>query len=168
MKAKTILPILLALAVVGIFWWCFIVLIFNYEFVKYNNIDNYNHYLNKLHNNSDVHSDLEIFPKQINGNVLDFKYYRQDGLFDGSYLFYLIVNYDEEQYISEENRIHNISINSNGKYKSPIYEPDKFKYPAYITIYDGFGTYEYALLDEKTHSIIYVFNQLIPWDDTGG
>jgi hypothetical protein len=134
------------------------------KIIKENNIDNYLEYLNDLQLNKDVHSKLYIFPSKINKEKTElFEYLRKESLFDGSYLFYIIINYDENEYNEEINRIKEVKKIFKYGEKYPIYvEGDK--YPAYITISDGYDTYEYALLDEENNKIIYVFRQLYYYD----
>lgn len=123
-------------------------------------IDKYKEYLSELKNNSDVHSKLFIFPDEINkDNVEEFQYLKKDGLFDGSYLFYIIVKYDEKEYNKEIDRLKKIKRIFNGFDKFILYT-EELKYHTYITICDGMDTFEYALLDDNNKKIIYVFRQL--------
>lgn len=135
----------------------------NYK--EYNDIDNYSNYLINLRDNTDAHSYLSIFPNEIiNNNVEEFIYLSEDGLFDGDYLFYLVVSYDKDSYYNEINRISNITINYKNLEKKILFSKDGFSYPAYISIFDNNGSFEYALVDEENYRIVYIFNQFFMWD----
>lgn len=135
----------------------------NYK--EYNDIDNYSNYLISLRDNTDAHSYLSIFPDEIvNNNVEEFRYLSEDGLFDGDYLFYLVVNYDKESFYNEKDRISNITINYKNLEKKILYSEEGFNYPVYISIFDNNGSFEYALADEENYKIIYIFNQFFMWD----
>ena len=129
---------------------------------RHNDVNKYNEYLNGLIYSDDVHSNLSIFPKNINiEDVESFEYLTSGGLFDGSYLFYIIINYNGEEYLKEVNRIKNIKATFDNNYKY-ILEED-LKYKTYITICDGNGSYEYAMLDNN--KIVYVFRQIFYYDN---
>lgn len=130
--------------------------------------ENYFLYLNELQKKDDVHSGLFIFPNNINQNdIVDFKYFFQDGIFDGSYLFYVVVKYDKYSLNNEEDRLRNIKVNFEKTEKKILYEENDFDYPAYVSISDGFSTFEYALIDKKNNQIIYIFDQLFFFDELG-
>lgn len=125
---------------------------------EYNEITNYSTYKRELVNNTDVHSKLVIFPDKIDEkNVIDFQYLKEDGLFDGAYLFYLAIDYDKDLFLKEANRIKELHT---------IYDDTVLSFPTYLTILDGYGTYEYVILDEEDDKIIYIFNQLLDWSKT--
>ena len=145
------------------------------------NINNYSTYLEeyKSHEKYDVHSGMEIFPENVDATkIQEFKNIYSEGLFDGSYLFYLVVNYNEEEFVKEEERIKNLSATSTyyeGVFnfknptevtKYPLYTEYGFKYPAYVTVFDPYvNQYEYALFDRENTRIIYVLDQLYEWDE---
>lgn len=157
---KIILLILGILIIIGLL----IFLLSKTKIIEKNDIENYEKYLSELQFNTDVHSKLFIFPSKVNKeNVEAFQYLRQDSLFDGSYLFYVIVNYDETEYNSEIQRLKELNRLFKYGVKYPIYV-ESLKYPAYITISDGYDTYEYALVDSENKKIIYVFSQLYYYD----
>ena len=123
-------------------------------------IENYNKYLEKLKFDTDVHSKLFIFPEKINKDEVEgFEYLKVNSMFNSSYMFYLVVKYNEKEYFEEENRIKSVNRIFRGGIKYPIYV-DKLKYPTYVTISDGHDTYEYVLLDKENNKIVYVFKQL--------
>ena len=111
-------------------------------------IENYNKYLEKLQFDTDVHSKLFIFPEKINKDEVEgFEYLKVNSMFNSSYMFYLVVKYNEKEYFEEENRIKSVNRIFRGGIKYPIYV-DKLEYPTYVTISDGHDTYEYVLLDK--------------------
>lgn len=123
-------------------------------------IENYNKYLEKLQFDTDVHSKLFIFPEKINKDEVEgFEYLKVNSMFNSSYMFYLVVKYNEKEYFEEENRIKSVNRIFRGGIKYPIYV-DKLEYPTYVTISDGHDTYEYVLLDKANNKIVYVFKQL--------
>ena len=129
---------------------------------EYTDINNYESYLSLLKNSSDVQSGLFIFPSSVDvENVIEFKYVKEDGFFDGSYIFYLVCNYDDISYKNEIDRIKNIFINYGNLIKTPLYLNDNI----YITISDVYGTYEYVIFDDSNNKVAYIFNQLLDFDD---
>lgn len=123
-------------------------------------IENYNKYLEELQFDTDVHSKLFIFPEKINKDEVEgFEYLKVNSMFNSSYMFYLVVKYNEKEYFEEENRIKSVNRIFRGGIKYPIYV-DKLEYPTYVTISDGHDTYEYVLLDKENNKIVYVFKQL--------
>ena len=151
---KIVLSILIVLLVAGLL----VFLISRKEVKSFNDLDKYDEYLSNLRDNSDAHSKLLIFPNKIEKEkVEEFEYLSVEGLFDGSYLFYIIVNYDDNSLKKEIERIKQIKRTYNGKDKFIISE-ENLKYPTYITICDGMDTYEYAMIDGN--KIVYVFRQI--------
>ena len=127
----------------------------------------YSSNLTKLIESQDVRSGLKIFPTEVNKDkVKEFKYYSEDDLFVGSYLYYLVVDYDKDEFNAEVERIKSVNQPFRDIVKNIFFAKTGFKYPAYITIWDGNGTYEYALVDEENTTIAYVLNQLFDWKDT--
>lgn len=143
-------------------------MVLNFKKEDHTNIDEYSSNLEKLIESKDVRSGLKIFPAEINKEkVKDFKYYSTDGLFIGDYLYYLVVDYDKDEFDAEVERIKNVNQPFRDIVKNIFFAKTGFKYPAYITIWDGNGTYEYAVVDEENTTIAYVLNQLYDWKDTG-
>ena len=140
--------------------------IFVGDIKTYEDESNYELYLSDLIQNNDVHSLLYLFPSTLkNGRVTEFKYMEQDGLFDGSYYYYLVMNYDGDNYDKEYKRISSLELNYGSTKKTPI--KDYIKYDTFITIYDNYNTFEYALFDKENNRIIYIFNQLFNWNEIG-
>ena len=78
----------------------------------------------------------------------------------------LYVDYDKDEFNAEVERIKSVNQPFRDIVKNIFFAKTGFKYPAYITIWDGNGTYEYALVDEENTTIAYVLNQLFDWKDT--
>ncbi len=151
---KIVISILVVLLVAGLL----VFLISKKDVKSFNDLDKYEEYLSDLRDNSDAHSKLLIFPNKIDKDKVEkFEYLSVEGLFDGSYLFYIIVNYDDNNLKKEIERIKQIKRTYNGKDKFIISE-ENLKYPTYITICDGMDTYEYVMIDGN--KIIYVFRQI--------
>lgn len=118
--------------------------------------------LSNMKENSDIHSKLLIFPESE--VVMDFikecNHVEQEGLFDGIYQLSINCNYDNKTYEKEQQRLENIVVSYRNTKQVVLSTITESGYLTYITIYDGVGTYEYAMLDEENSSIIYVFSQL--------
>lgn len=110
---------------------------------------------------SDMNSKFLLFPDDLDKAVDDeFAYSAKTGLFDTDGYFILKVQYDEEDYKAEVDRMADISYTityQSDSYTNYImYDETMYNYPAYIAS-DGHGhAYEYALLDEDNDTIIYV------------
>ena len=129
---------------------------------KYTDVINYDKYKKELIKNLDVQSSLYIFPENVElDNVVKFNYMKEDGLFEGGYILFLEYQYDNDSYKKEIERLKEIRSNILGNQKKILYTEDGFNYPAYITIFDGIGSYEYALVDRDNLKIIYVFDQIL-------
>ena len=129
-------------------------MVLNFKKEDHTNIDEYSSNLEKLIESKDVRSGLKVFPAEINKEkVKDFKYYSTDGLFIGDYLYYLVVDYDKDEFDAEVERIKNVNQPFRDIVKNIFFAKTGFKYPAYITIWDGNGTYEYAVVDEENTTI---------------
>ena len=124
-------------------------------------INNYNELINKLRSEEDVNSGLYIFPDN-NDNITELKFESKDGLFDESYYFLVIAEYDDDDFEKEIKRINNISVEYEDNKKTLLFA--QLKYDTYIAIYDGYGTYEYTLVDKNNKKMIYVFNQSFGWN----
>ena len=129
---------------------------------KIANPESYETILDKMDGNSDIHSKLLIFPEpeMVTKYIKDCNYTEQEGIFDGTYQLSIICDYDNEIYEEEKQRLGNITVSYNGSEQSALCTNTESGYSTYITIYDHAGTYEYAMLDDKSKTIIYVFSQL--------
>ncbi len=113
-------------------------------------------------NNSDFHSQLYIFPKDIKEeSISNFAYQTRDGLFSGNYFFYLVVNYNQTEFEQELSRLDSVKASfKNGKEKSVL----KYKeHSLYLTINRN-ERCEYVKYNEEKLEIAYVSNQIFSWD----
>ncbi len=124
--------------------------------------ESYGTLLIKMKENSDIHSKLFIFPEpeMVKEYIKNCNYAEEEGLFDGTYQLSIVCNYDNETYEEENQRLENIAVNYNGSEQSALCNTTERGYLTYITIYDYAGTYEYAMLEEESKTITYVFSQL--------
>ena len=117
-----------------------------------------------------MESGLFLFPEDIS-SAKDSDYFYYCGIDYHSisqYLIYAAVTYPEDTYKKEVERIANtkckvqLSASDAGDTvtNSVEYTKKLFVYPAYIAIYASNLSYEYALLDEENHRIIYVYLQM--------
>ena len=165
-RVKNII-VIAACLVLGVIFVVASFMVLNFKKEDHTNIDEYSSNLTKLIESQDVRSGLKIFPTEVNKDkVKEFKYYSEDDLFVGSYLYYLVVDYDKDEFNAEVERIKSVNQPFRDIVKNIFFAKTGFKYPAYITIWDGNGTYEYALVDEENTTIAYVLNQLFDWKDT--
>ncbi len=110
----------------------------------------------------DLNSNLYIFPDEIEGKeIVTFKSGLKTGFFDTDGYILLECRMSEEAFQQEIARLAALeaTIEFNGEtYTNYVmYDEESYPYPAYITL-DGFdSSYEYALLDEEAHRIIYLY-----------
>lgn len=131
---------------------------------KSSDITRYNELLDSCRDSSDFHTELYIFPESLDiGTPVDFFYKTTKDLFTGSFLFYLVMDFDETKFNAELNRISQIEACYNeGTVKRIIpYESESI----YLTINKD-NRYEYVKYNEKTMQIAYISNQLYSWNDT--
>ena len=109
----------------------------------------------------DLLGNLEIFPQAIPDGYIDCQYYLEyeEGVLDSECQIYLRCSYDVSTYQKETNRLAQIEECYKDKRQKIHYDTDYFAYPAYVTVFENDGCYEYALLDEDNVSIIYIFLQ---------
>ena len=116
----------------------------------------------------DLNSKLLLFPDSVDGAVeADYHQGLKEGIFDTDGYVFLEVKYSDADYETEKNRLAEVSnvvedidwstnqtITKNTK--KVKYDDETYNYPAIIAN-DGYSdAYEYALLDEKNDTIIYV------------
>lgn len=172
-RRKTISIVLGAVFISCIAFICFGLIILgllSFGNEKYYTIDigNYGIYEGHIDGEKEgLRGGLYIFPKKISSNAKDasFLYSCGGGGFATNYQQFLKCTYSDEEYKVEIERLKNIKCKINTKNGSVVnnveYSNAKFKYPAYITVYGSNKTYEYALCNENTKTIIYVYLQII-------
>lgn len=102
-------------------------------------------------------SELFIFPDDT-ANMIDptFVSSLKTGFFDTDGYIILQGTYNEEDYDAEIQRLSSIECTVDGITIGIKYDEESYAVPAYVAI-DGLDyEYEYALLDEKNHTITYV------------
>lgn len=92
----------------------------------------------------------EIFPKKLNGNVESFKMLCDD-FWDKQFLSYLVIDYDEEDYNKEINRLEKLGIEEYNYYSVTGFT----NYKLVAMNSDDYNGFIYALTDGKS-KIIYV------------
>lgn len=117
--------------------------------------------------NLDVLSNLEIFPETIPDGFIDGQYYFEykEGFLDSECQIYLKCIYDISTYRNETERLARIEETYQGRNQKIHYNTEDFCQPAYVTVFENDGCYEYALLDEDNLSITYIFLQWIKEKD---
>ena len=125
------------------------------EYNKEYLVDNYS---------ADLDSNLSLFPDRISDDAENVNYTAtlKNNFFDTDAVIILECTYSEQEYENEIERISNLSAtiqDSDGsEYTNHVfYDKECYPEPSYITI-DGFAnTYEYALIDDDLHNIIYIY-----------
>ena len=134
-----------------------------------NNFEKYEEIYNLMLENQDFHTKLYIFPKIIDTKqVTNFSSKSREDLFTGSYLFYVAIKYNQDQFNAELERLATVKAdieipNNVIKTKYIIHDDQTSQY---VTI-DSNGRYEYAKYNTETYEIAYVSNQLFSWEETG-
>lgn len=134
-----------------------------------NDVNQYETLLKQSIDNSDFHSELYVFPSKISTeNAIAFSYKTREDLFTGSYLLYLVMKYDQNQFNAELERLDAIKAdieipNNVFKTKNIIKDTDTSQY---VTITQN-SRYEYVKYNSETLEIAYVSNQLFAWKETG-
>ena len=129
------------------------------------NAEDYLDLVKEIKENFDFHTHLYTFPETIEGKEIKKFYYQETEVpFTGSYFFYLVLEYAEEDYQSELERLANVkAVYSNGVVKPIIAYPEQ---NAFLSIMKD-NRYEYVLYDSETLEICYLSNQLYRWDELG-
>ena len=72
------------------------------------NAEQYQDDLKEYREKRDFHSQLYIFPDSLNGEIVKYIISETSDLFNGSYFFYLVLEYDQETFDSELTRLSEI------------------------------------------------------------
>ena len=133
------------------------------------NVEKYEELYNKMVSNQDFHTELYIFPRKIDTKqAVAFSTKSRDDLFNGSYLFYLVMKYEESQFNAELERLDavkaEIEIPNNVVKTKKIIKDTKTS--QYVTISKN-SNYEYVKYNTETYEIVYVSNQLFSWTECG-
>ena len=112
----------------------------------------------------DFHSQLYIFPKSIEGlEIQKFVFSNTTDLFNGSWLMYLSLKWDEYGFNKELERLNDVKAEFKTGDIKPII---KFEEESlYLTISKD-NRYEYVLYNKKSFEVTYVSNQLYEWKKT--
>lgn len=116
---------------------------------------------------ADRFTGLYVFPKRLPAKVEDVEYYygAYPVFLGSSYEIYLATTYPKDVYEKEKERLSDIECTIERSAEGDTvtnhirYTEEQSEYPAYVTICDYNGIYEYALLDEDNCRIIYVYMQ---------
>ena len=134
-----------------------------------NNVEKYEELYNEMIDTLDFHTELYIFPKKIDTKQATyFSSKSRDDLLTGSYLFYLVMKYEESQFNAELERLDAVKAeieipNNVFKTKNIIKDTQTSQY---VTISKN-SRYEYAKYNAETYEIAYVSNQLFSWAESG-
>lgn len=116
--------------------------------IKLDDVLKYEETLQKCRDENDFHTELYIFPENIQKNrIKKFRYQWTEGLFAGSFLFYLVYEWGDD-YDEEINRISQVKavFKDRGEKTVLHYEKEKM----FVTIYNEDGCrYEFAKCDSS-------------------
>lgn len=122
------------------------------------NVRKYDDALKEAIDNPDFHSQLYIFPENTDkGTPKNFAYKSLADLLTGSYFLYLVMDYDEESFNKELERLDKIEGHFLEGQTKPIlhYEEESI----YLTISKD-NRFEYVKYNKEKFEIAYVSNQL--------
>lgn len=109
-----------------------------------------------------------IFPEEIPAEAEEVEYYYQyeSGWDRPMSQIYLSYRLNENAYATEQERLSSLNYTDcTGETRSVEYDTTSFGYPAYVTIAGYDFCYEYALLNEKEHTIVYIYAMNTVSDD---
>ena len=109
-----------------------------------------------------------IFPEEIPAEAEEVEYYYQyeSGWDRPMSQIYLSSRLNENAYATEQERLSSLNYTDRtGETRSVEYDTTSFGYPAYVTIAGYDFCYEYALLNEKEHTIVYIYAMNTVSDD---
>lgn len=109
-----------------------------------------------------------IFPEEIPAEAEEVEYYYQyeSGWDRPMSQIYLSYRLNENAYATEQERLSSLTYTDcTGEPRSVEYDTTSFGYPAYVTIAGYDFCYEYALLNEKEHTIVYIYAMNTVSDD---
>lgn len=109
-----------------------------------------------------------IFPEEIPADAENVEYYYQyeSGWGRPMSQIYLSYGLDEDTYAAEKERISNlVYTDSTGETRSVELDNESFHYPAFVAIAGYDFCYEYALLNETEHTIVYIYAMNTVSDD---
>lgn len=109
-----------------------------------------------------------IFPEEIPAEAEEVEYYYQyeSGWDRPMSQIYLSYRLNENAYATEQERLSSLTYTDRtGETWSVEYDTTSFGYPAYVTIAGYDFCYEYALLNEKEHTIVYIYAMNTVSDD---
>jgi len=141
-------------------------LIYGNEF-KTKDINQYGIYSGHIEKEQEqLSSYLMVFPKALphSAKVEDYYYFCSDKGLDNTYQIYLEYALDETDYTTEIKRLSQISMKYKGAVQKVIQDTTGFNYPAYITIFDNYNSFEYALTDDINHKIVCVYSHRMDID----
>ena len=114
------------------------------------------------------YSHFLIFPEEIPAEAEEVEYYYQyeSGWDSPMSQIYLSYRLNENAYATEQERLSSLTYTDRtGEPRSVEYDTTSFGYPAYVTIAGYDFCYEYALLNEKEHTIVYIYAMNTVSDD---
>ena len=109
-----------------------------------------------------------IFPEEIPAEAeeVEYDYQYESGWDRPMSQIYLSYRLNENAYATEQERLSSLTYTDcTGEPRSVEYDTTSFGYPAYVTIAGYDFCYEYALLNEKEHTIVYIYAMNTVSDD---
>lgn len=110
---------------------------------------------------SKEYTQLSVFPAEIPASATEvsYRYKYQSGYNRPMCQIYLECTLDQQEYEAEVERLRNLSYTTAaGETNLVQYDEENFSYPAYVTMLGYDFAYEYALVNEQSRTIVYIFS----------
>ena len=106
-------------------------------------------------------SRLLIFPQTMpeSAQIAQYYYFCSNKGLDNTYQIVVKYTLSPEEYAREKQRLSALSMTYRGETRTVHMETEGFAYPAYVTVLGNNYTYEYALTDDATYTIVCIFSQ---------
>lgn len=99
--------------------------------------------------------DTVMFPEKIlpEAEVVKYRYVMRSDLIDDSQYILLVCKYDSATYEAEKKRVSEVK----DEYGEATYDENTFVFPAYVYMYNEGDSSQYALVDDESQTIYYVY-----------
>lgn len=98
-----------------------------------------------------------LLPEKIpsGAEVKQYKYVMKSGPLDESQYIILICKYESNTYDAEKKRMSEVK----DEYSEVTYNTEQFEFPAYVYMFNDGDNSEYALVDDDTNTVYYLYIQ---------
>ena len=157
MQKKIKKGFMICVILVLLFILCLVAYIFIPRTCKTKKINDYGKF--DKFQNYEMMSDLVLFPPQIKReNINDYFYSYKEYIFGAKCQIYLKCSYSDKEYKEQADRLRNLQVETSwGAINKSKYDQKNFMYSAYLLSNGLEGNYEYALFDDSTQTVYYIF-----------